>query len=206
MCMPWEGFEEYIIERARKRRDRDTDLIRRNRPEDRGRNIRNRPMSDLCYAIDQMGEQDFVGYSANAGLITQSGGQAYRFVDTTRSAWRLEWFEEGSGLQNGYERGPMPRPFCNCAEACAMALARSEGVPIERLFFVSFFPVSGKGSEGGAIRLKPPCPNCQRWLVNAGGYWGKDGPVCNPKGPRDPDKDSGGGVQRTPLIIPGAII
>lgn len=209
MCAPWPDFEEYIIERAKRRRQRDDELIKMRRPEDRGRNIHKRPTSDLCYAIDIQEEEDFVGYSADAGLITSSRVQDYCLVDRWNSRNRLESFELGSGVKDGRANGPANRPFCNCAEARAMALAKDANVPIERLFFASFYPIRGKGADmRGSTRLKSPCPNCQSWLKLSAGYCREGmGPICFRGGRRDDDKGGGGGhgPQKTPLIVPGAL-
>ena len=197
MCAPWkdsdEEFLRYMMERALRRRARDEELLR-NR--DMAGRFGVRRMSDLCYAINLTGDEDFVGYSGLSGGLTGASyrGARYRELDDG-SRRRIDNFAEaiGSSYDQVFSSNNVEnRPICNCEEARALQLAQECNVPVHELFFITFYP------DGN--RPKNPCRNCLTWLAKASGYWSDGRPTCNGR-KRDPDDD--GNRRRLPGTASG---
>lgn len=199
MCEDWLGgdwrnvreFMEEVVDRARARRKRDAeDYSPRQMTDTSVEGMGSAPFpgkrghSDLCYAYSPRSGDFYVGYSSYSGGMTyrvpKSGG--YRTVsfgrDTTQSERRERRFEQEVGSVTS---GPIDRPLCNCAEACAVSIAASWGESLPDLVFITFYPL--EKSKGG---LKDPCENCQTWIKKSKSYWMGDKFHC-----RD-DRGSGG--------------
>jgi hypothetical protein len=187
MCTDWlgregvRGFLNGVKERAQARRDRDGpqrfESFRGGEPGSAPAPGK-RAEADLCYAFSVKDGRFYVGYSGYSGGMTYripGSDDEYHDVtlgrETTQSARRQERFrQEVDELLNDVQL--KDRPFCNCAEACAVSIAKSWNQSLEDLVFVTFYR---RRKSDRSDDLKTPCENCMKWITAARSYCDKDG-------------------------------
>lgn len=180
-------FLNYVKNRVANRQLRHGDILKgRERPEKP--DFEYEPRADICYAYSKRDDYFYVGFSGSAGGMSKQG----RITNTRQARDRLDRLD--TTLQSPHLGRALPRPVCNCAEACALSIAISYQQSLSDLFFITFYPRVGPDSRldrKGLPQTKQPCPNCASWVKWAAGYCQEDGRfVCNKKRDRDDDEDN----------------